>query len=292
VNNLGLQIPVLGNMSGNSGRLFQNNGNIAFERPSQLRIELGYINIQNTTENTLNIYGLSDDTASSTPSYRIGSYMSISLKLNQKLAEGVIITYVNPNPSTTNDIKPLEIIWSEGSLNWNSTLAPSYTSNYTGSSVNVINTPDVHVTNIPAVTVNGTPNVAVTSIPTVNVDIVDTTSFDNDYVTVPMTVGSANVATSLTQAGVVGKSWYLCYANWRVSGSAPVGVSNLAVTIKDGATIIYRSAIPTASINGTSLSIEFPHPIKITAGNSFTLDIDTPNSVGCIIYANIGAFNK
>jgi len=103
---------------------------------------------------------------------------------------------------------------------------------------------------------------------------------------------AANVETSLTQTGVEGKSWYITYANWRVSGSAVVGASNLAVTISDGATVIYRSAIPAASVNGTSLQINLPQPIKITAGNSVTYAITTPNNAGCIIYANLGLFLK
>jgi hypothetical protein len=268
-----LEIPVSGNMIGSGGRLSQNNGDTAFRRPPQMRIELSYINIQNTTENTLKIYALTDDTSSTSPTYEIGGRMTISLKLTQRLYEGVIITFNNPNPTTLNDVKPLEVIWSEGSKGWGNSLAPSFSTSYTGSSVNVINTPNVNVANTPTVTF-------------------DTTKFSNDYVDTPMTALSANVATTLTQSGVAGKSWYLCYVNWRVSGTAVVGATNLALTIKDGTTIIYQSAIPSASTNGTNLSITFPQPIKITQGNSFTYSIASPNNNGCIIYANIGAFNK
>jgi hypothetical protein len=111
-----------------------------------------------------------------------------------------------------------------------------------------------------------------------------------DVVDILLTTSSANVATSLTQAGVPGQSLYISYFNWRVSGSAPVGASNCALTVKDGTTTIYSSAIPAAAPNGTNLSLMLPHPIKITAGNSVTYSIGSPGNAGCIIYANMGLF--
>jgi hypothetical protein len=114
----------------------------------------------------------------------------------------------------------------------------------------------------------------------------------NDFATYPMSSIAPNTATTLTQVGQEGKSWYVCYANWRVSGTAAVGATNLAVTIKDGANTIYASAIPGSSINGTSLHISLTQPIKITTGNAVTYSIATPGAVGCIIYANIGLFLK
>jgi hypothetical protein len=114
----------------------------------------------------------------------------------------------------------------------------------------------------------------------------------NDYVSYPMSAVSVNVETTLTQAGVEGKSWYISYANWRVSGTAVVGATNLAITISDGATVIYRSAIPNGSINGTNLHVSWAHPIKITAGNSITYTIASPNNAGCVIYANMGLLQK
>ena len=114
----------------------------------------------------------------------------------------------------------------------------------------------------------------------------------NDYVTHPMSSAAANVATNLTQVGVAGKSWYVSYVNWRVSGTAAVGAANLALTVKDGDTTIYASAIPSGSTNGTNLAIIFTQPIKITAGNAVTYAIATPGAVGCIIYANLGLFQR
>lgn len=113
----------------------------------------------------------------------------------------------------------------------------------------------------------------------------------NDYVTHPMTNTANNVATSLTQAGVVGKSWYISYANWRVSGGA-VGAANVSVTISDGATVIYRSAIPGSSANGTNLAIEFTNPIKITAGNAITYDIGASGTTNTLIHSNLGLFQR
>lgn len=258
----------MGNMVGASGRLSQNNGEIAFIRPSQQRLRLEYINIQNTTENTLKIFGLNDDINSSYPTYQIGGRMAISLKLTQKLSEGVVVTFNNPDPSTNDQIKPVEIIWSDISKDWNSSLAPSYTSDYVGANVNVINTP------------------------TVDIGVQDTSTFENDYVDTPLSSSINNDVTVLTQAGVVGKSWYISYINCGISGTSPVGAGNVQVVIKDGADIIYRNTIPAAAVNGTNLSLVLPSPIKIRQGNSFSYEIGSPSNDGCIIYANIGAFNK
>jgi len=110
--------------------------------------------------------------------------------------------------------------------------------------------------------------------------------------TTPLTFQATNEATQIAEAGVEGKSWYITYINWRVSGTAAVGSNNLAVTLKDDADVVYKSAIPAASPNGTNLQITFPHPLKITEGNSFTLDISSPNNAGCAIYTNLGATNQ
>jgi hypothetical protein len=113
----------------------------------------------------------------------------------------------------------------------------------------------------------------------------------NDYVTHPMTSTQNNAATLLTQAGVAGKSWYISYVNWRVSGGA-TAAANQAVAILDGETTIYRSAVPGNSPNGANLSIEFPNPIKITAGNSVTYSIGASGTPGTLIHANMGLFLK
>ena len=111
----------------------------------------------------------------------------------------------------------------------------------------------------------------------------------SDITEVPLYYVATNIPTKITRSGVEGKSWYITYMNWRVSGSAPVGVSNLPITLKDGDTTIYVSAIPAKAVNGTNLQIALGYPIKITEGNSFTFEIASPNNPGCIIYTNIGA---
>lgn len=110
-----------------------------------------------------------------------------------------------------------------------------------------------------------------------------------DIVTFPMTSTKNNEATALTKAGVPGKSWHVSYANWRVSGGATAAV-NQAVTILDGETAIYKSAVPGNSANGTNLSIDFSHPIKITEGNSVTFSIGASGTANTLIHANIGLF--
>jgi len=110
--------------------------------------------------------------------------------------------------------------------------------------------------------------------------------------TTPLIYSATNVPTHIAKDGVENKSWYITYINWRVTGTAAVGAANLALTLKDDDTVIYKSAIPGASANGANLQIVFPHPIKITEGNGFSFDIATPNNEGCVIYTNLGATNQ
>lgn len=110
-----------------------------------------------------------------------------------------------------------------------------------------------------------------------------------DVVDVPMTSTQNNTATNLTQSGVEGQSWYVSYANWRVSGGA-TGAANQAVAILDGETTIYKSAVPGSSPNGTNLSITFTHPIKITEGNSVSFTIGASGAANTLIHANFGLF--
>lgn len=114
----------------------------------------------------------------------------------------------------------------------------------------------------------------------------------NDYVTHPMTSILENSATTLTQEGVAGKSWYISYANWRITGTAATGESNIAVRLLDGETEIYKSAIPSGSANGTHLEMTFPQPIKITAGNSASYTIGASGASGCYVQANLGLFQR
>lgn len=299
---VGLEIPVIGNMIGGSGRLSQNNGEIAFIRPSQQRVKLEYLNIQNTTVNSLKIYALSDDINNAHPTYEIGGRMAISLKLTQKMSEGVIITFINPDSATVSQVKPLEIIWSEYSKGWNSSFSPSYGASYTGANVNVINTPSVSISGTPAVSVSGTPNVSVANIPAVTVNGTPNVSVTNtpnvnvlttpaDSTEVHMTSAQNNLATSLTQAGVAGKSWNVNHLNWRVGGGA-IGASDVLITVKDGTTTIYQSVITGASVKGSNGQIVFTKPLRITSGASVTYAIGASGTAGTIIYANMGLTNK
>jgi len=291
----GIEIPVMGNMTGTSGRLQQNDGSIAFIRPSQYRVTLEYINIQNTTENTLSIFSLNDDTNSATPVYEIGARMTISLKLTQRLTEGVIITFVNPNPATIGQIKSLEIIWSEYSKGWGNSLAPSYSSQYTGTSVNIINVPhtivdsgSIAVSNIPH-TIVDSGSVTVSNIPHVIVDSGTITPV-NDYVT-PLTGSQNNTALVLTAPAVSAKRNYCSYISLNTHGGA-IGASDVPVQIKDGANVIYDDIIPTTSIAGFRLIMNFTPPLQCAVNSALTLNIGASGTAGTIIKGNIGYLNK
>ncbi len=310
VNNLGIEIPVMGNMIGSSGRLSQNNGDICFIRPSQQRIKLEYINIQNTTENTLKIYSLNDDTNSAFPTYQIGGRMAISLKLTQKLSEGVVITFVNPNPTTIDEIKPLEIIWSDVSKDWNSSLAPSYVNDFVGQNVNIINTPHtivdggtVNIGNIPhsiidsgVVNIGNVPhtvvdsgNISISNIPHVIVDsgVINT---NNDYSST-LTSSQNNTLSTLTAPAVANKRNYCTFISYNTKGGA-IGFADVAITIKDGTTTIYNDTLTATSITGQKEYIPFNPPLQCNINTNLTLNIDASGTTGTIINANMGYINK
>jgi hypothetical protein len=110
---------------------------------------------------------------------------------------------------------------------------------------------------------------------------------DKPGVTHPLTGSFANAAGVLTMAAVPGYYWKIHYANWRVSGSAPVGSSNVPVALKQGATAIYTSAIPAGSTNGANLAIQ-EALIELPINTAVTFDVASPTNAGCIIYMNLG----
>ncbi len=109
----------------------------------------------------------------------------------------------------------------------------------------------------------------------------------------PLTFQANNEATQITEAGVDGKSWYITYINWRITGTAAVGAANLALTLKDSDdNLLYKSAIPSGSTNGDNLCMPFIPPLKVAEGKGFALDIGNPNNAGCAIYTNLGSTNQ
>ena len=114
----------------------------------------------------------------------------------------------------------------------------------------------------------------------------------NDYVTIPLTTSATNAAISLIQAGVTGKSLYISYATWRVSGGSVGSTTDVTVDILDGTTLLYRTIISKSSSNGASSLISFSNPIKLTQGNSFAATATASGVVGTTITLNYGLFVK
>lgn len=114
------------------------------------------------------------------------------------------------------------------------------------------------------------------------------TVMDKPGVTHPMTIIASNAPISLSQPARVGKFWKVWYANWRVSGTAPVGSSNVPVTIQSGTTPIYSSAIPSGSSNGTNLAITLDAPIELPPNTAVSFNIGAVNANGSSVYANFG----
>lgn len=112
----------------------------------------------------------------------------------------------------------------------------------------------------------------------------------NDYVTTPMTISQNNATATLTQAAVAGKSWYITYLTWRITGGNTL--NDVTIQVLDGSTVIYNSLISKQQSAGTFSSIEFSSPIKITAGNAITYTAGASGTSGTTITLNMGLFNK
>jgi len=115
---------------------------------------------------------------------------------------------------------------------------------------------------------------------------------DFEYTNIPTTYSANNTVINEVKAGIAEHSWYITYFNWRISGGNVSNAAGLSIYILDGATRIYQSAISKSASNGASLSAEFANPIKCTMGNSLTLHIDATGTLGTIVTANIGLFQK
>lgn len=112
----------------------------------------------------------------------------------------------------------------------------------------------------------------------------------NDYVTTPMTVSANNLPAALTQAAVAGKSWYVSYLTWRISGGNVL--NDVTIQLLDGTTPIYLSVISKQQSAGTFSEIVFEKPIKITQGNLVSYTAGASGTGGTIITLNMGLFNK
>lgn len=121
-----IEVPVYLNMLGASGVAKDTAGNNVIFVPQQYRGKIAYINFQNLTDNTIKVFAPHDDITSANPVYVIGARMMFSLKLTQNLGEGVQLVFTNPDAATNAIVKALEIFWTDGSKNWNHSLATSY----------------------------------------------------------------------------------------------------------------------------------------------------------------------
>jgi hypothetical protein len=285
-----LQVPLYVTMLGGKGLATTSNGATVLQLPLQYKGKIKYFNIQNLTDNTLQIFAPHADPLTAVPVYNIGSYMQITLDMSQTLSEGMKIYYSNPDIDSYNTPKSMTVYWTDESLGWSHSLQGSFPSqNVNAKIVSPLSNGKVavEVLNNPAVSINNTPTVTVSNNPSVNV-LTDV----NIYTTLPMTNSATNIATNLTQAGVSGKSWYVSYIHLMVTGSASIGAANVPVALKDGTTTIFQSSIPAASPNGAAQLMSFNTPIKLTAGNSVTLSIGASGAASCSIISNMGLFQK
>lgn len=151
-------------MYGTNGLVKAPNGSTAITIPTS-NPPVTHINIQNISPNMMYIYSSFKHSISDIPDYTIGMYMQISIPATGKLSRGFIIEFQNIK-GEENAQYPVTIEFTNGSLNWNQSLQPSYsTEQKLPSAVTIVNEPTVHLNDtvnvklpdgvIPDVNING-----------------------------------------------------------------------------------------------------------------------------------------
>lgn len=297
---MGVEVSVTGNMIGANGLMTLSSGENILLVPSQFRGQIKYVNIQNTTNNSMKIFGMSDDINSTSPVSEIGARMVLSIKLTQRISEGMKVSFLNDDSSTNGKLKNVDIIWSEFSRNWNHSLAPSYPMP-PSSTTNVVvtNTPHSIVDNFPAsfgisgtatVAISGTPAVTVSGTPAVTVSGTPSVVLVPPSV-VPLRDSKDNAVTTLTANGVASKNNYITYIDVDVIGGV-IGATDINVQLKDNGTVVWQRSIPKTSVAGTYISKNFYPALKISTGNPAILSVTASGTAGTLIESNMGYINQ
>lgn len=262
-------------MLGANGVAKDGQGNSVFKTPTYYGDTLRYINIQNLTSNTLKIYGAYQNPASEAPVYAVGAYMQISLALNNQIAQGVQISFINSSGDTTL-VKNMMLEWTDKSLEWNSAMTQAFTGgSSTPNAVSIVNQPTVNIGNTPSVTVSGSASV--------------TGDFDGTGSQGFSSAGTANAVNTLTIPGVAGKKIRLSHFSAVSLGAAVVNDS--VITISDGASVIYRAGFGAGQARGQRIFCDFAIPIECGTGNSVTISC-AAGGTGVIYHLNAGAYYK
>lgn len=248
------------NMIGASGVISDAIGNKVLLAPSGEREKMRYINISNTTENSISVFLPTQDPLVDNPVLTIGKYMRFSFSA-ERFTNGIVIAFTSPTPTI---VKQLEVVWSVESLMWNQSFATSYSVSTSG---NVVITDPLSAGG----------NLQVSIEESIPLNVVDTAS--DIFVSQEV---AANTVNTVILPGIVGKRYILDAYEIQVSGSAVSVVTT--ISLYDDATLIWRENMNV----GVAANVfrTFPRGLKITADKPLTLEVSA-GGVGCITRINL-----
>lgn len=99
---------------------------------------------------------------------------------------------------------------------------------------------------------------------------------------------AANTAQTITIAAEAGKAHYITYLE--VALSVAAAGADIAITIKDGTTVKYKTLIGNAAVVGTRVAVQFPYPLTTTVGNAAYIVVAAGGAATTVTVANIGGY--
>lgn len=104
------------------------------------------------------------------------------------------------------------------------------------------------------------------------------------------TASTANTAKTITVAAAAGKSHYISSIDVVVTGAAtgatPIGFK-LSQDVGGTEVILHRASFVASAAIGSTISIQFPKPIKVAVGKTADLVMDAGGAASCVLIGNI-----
>lgn len=97
-----------------------------------------------------------------------------------------------------------------------------------------------------------------------------------------------NDIKNITKAAIVGKNHYLTKIEVGVSAAA-VGAAEVTITVKDGATLLWKTFIGATSVRGTQKVIDFNPPLQLSTNSAINID-SSAGGAACVITLNMAGY--
>jgi hypothetical protein len=100
---------------------------------------------------------------------------------------------------------------------------------------------------------------------------------------------AANTAQTLTQAAASGQSHYV--SAFEVGLRAAAAGNDVAIELRAGATVIWRSVLGSGAGRGERVGVVFSRPLFIPRGTAVNLVVPAAGA-GCITYACVAGYSR